>query len=377
MARCARFSRSLWLVGGVGLWSCYGGRQNGAGAGTRADTTGTLDGGADVADDGGPGGDDGSPNTASAGPSGEGPSDDPAGGDPDGDPADGDPTRPETSGPDPSTGEGSTRADPTDDDGDDGDDDPPPIEDGCPGYATRYWDCCKAHCGWDGNVPDAVTPLSSCNQANVSQGGNYGAPSSCTNPGAEASHTCYDLSPWAVNDDLAYGFSAVPANGDICGRCYQLEFLGTSHEGANDPGSQALQGKTMIVQAINIGFDVGGGQFDVLIPGGGVGAFNACSAQWGAADGELGPDYGGVLLQCKQEQNFNGTLASYKACVAEACAALFDGGKGDLAAGCQWFIDWFEVADNPNLVYQEVQCPAAIIEVSGMDRGPLDDIQGC
>ncbi|MEI8634903.1 hypothetical protein P4S72_28405 [Vibrio sp. PP-XX7] len=43
-----------------------------------------------------------------------------------------------------------------------------------------------------------------------------------------------------------------------------------------------MQGKTMIVQALNIGYDVSGGQFDLLVPGGGVGAFNACSAQWGS-----------------------------------------------------------------------------------------------
>jgi hypothetical protein len=37
----------------------------------------------------------------------------------------------------------------------------------------------------------------------------------------------------------------------------------------------------MIVQATNVGSDVGEGQFDLAIPGGGVGLFNACTAQWG------------------------------------------------------------------------------------------------
>lgn len=37
----------------------------------------------------------------------------------------------------------------------------------------------------------------------------------------------------------------------------------------------------MIVQATNVGADVGEGQFDLAIPGGGVGLFNACTKQWG------------------------------------------------------------------------------------------------
>jgi hypothetical protein len=40
-------------------------------------------------------------------------------------------------------------------------------------------------------------------------------------------------------------------------------------------------------------------------------------------------------------------------------------------------VDWFQVANNPNLVYAEVECPQAIIDVSGVDRRPLDDIAAC
>ena len=58
-------------------------------------------------------------------------------------------------------------------------------------------------------------------------------------------------------------------------------------EGPDWTGSVA--GKTMIVQILNIGGDVGGNQIDLLIPGGGVGAFNACSNQWGTSD--LGAQY--------------------------------------------------------------------------------------
>ena len=34
--------------------------------------------------------------------------------------------------------------------------------------------------------------------------------------------------------------------------------------------------------------------------------------------------------------------------------------KPDLMAGCHWFIDWYGVADNPNVVAKEITCPALI-----------------
>ncbi len=38
----------------------------------------------------------------------------------------------------------------------------------------------------------------------------------------------------------------------------------------------------------------------------------------------------------------------------------------DLLAGCLWFVEWYEVADNPNIEYKEVACPQDIINVSGI-----------
>jgi hypothetical protein len=153
----------------------------------------------------------------------------------------------------------------------------------------------------------------------------------------------------------------------VCGRCYQLQFDGTGHYNAQDPGSVALAGKTMIVQATNIGFDVGGGQFDILTPGGGVGLFDACSYQWGVATPELGATYGGFMTFCQQQ---GGDHEQVKQCVLGRCAAVFDDpGLAALAAGCEWYVDWYEAADNPNLRYQEVACPPAIVAISGIDRG--------
>jgi hypothetical protein len=169
-----------------------------------------------------------------------------------------------------------------------------------------------------------------------------------------------------VNDKLSYGYAAT-SSGDVCGRCYQLQFTGSSHNGGNDPGSQALNGKSMIVQAINVGSDVSGGQFDILTPGGGVGTFNACSTQWGVSASELGAQYGGFLSACQSTSG--GSYAAAKSCVAGRCASVF-GSRGltDLQGGCSWFVDWFQAANNPSLVYKEVQCPPEITSKSGMTR---------
>lgn len=65
---------------------------------------------------------------------------------------------------------------------------------------------------------------------------------------------CSDQSPWAVSDDLAYGFAAVSAGSPSCCTCYQLTFT-----------SGAISGKKMIVQATNTGTDVSSAQFDLAV----------------------------------------------------------------------------------------------------------------
>jgi hypothetical protein len=247
----------------------------------------------------------------------------------------------------------------------------PPIVGGCDGYATRYWDCCKPHCGWSGNVPSLVTPLQSC-AANNTRLSDLTVASSCDGGNA---HMCWGMAPFAVSDTLAYGYAAT-SSGDVCGRCYQLQFTGSSHNSPGDPGSAALLGKTMIVQATNIGYDVGGGQFDILVPGGGVGAFNACSAQWGVSNSELGAQYGGLLAACKQELGYNASLAQYKSCLTNRCNSVF-GSRGltELQRACTWYADWFQAADNPALKYKEVACPAELTSRSGMNRSALNDIK--
>jgi hypothetical protein len=165
-----------------------------------------------------------------------------------------------------------------------------------------------------------------------------------------------------VSEDLAYGYAAT-SSGDICGRCYQLDFT-----------SGRVSGKTMIVQALNIGYDVAGHQFDLLIPGGGVGAYNACGIQWGVSNGDLGAQYGGFLTACQQQYGYN-DVPVLRTCVADRCTSVF-GSRGltELEAGCNWFVTWFDVADNPTLSYKEVSCPSELTSRSGMNRVPLNDV---
>ncbi|MDA7746345.1 hypothetical protein N8878_03330 [Psychromonas sp.] len=226
------------------------------------------------------------------------------------------------------------------------------------GYATRYWDACKPHCSWKENVFDL--PMKTCNITNQVNPFGDEIASSCD--GGDA-YTCWDMAPKRISDTLSYGYAAVPVDGDICGKCFKLTFTGTGKYNDQEAGSVALKAKQkeMIVMASNIGYDVAGGQFDLLIPGGGVGAFNASSTQWQVTNEELGAQYGGFLTACQQEHGYNDT-DTLKSCVQSQCDSVFDElGMEDLKSGCDWYVDWFEMADNPNLEYEEVTCPDALI----------------
>jgi hypothetical protein len=138
----------------------------------------------------------------------------------------------------------------------------------------------------------------------------------------------------------------------VCGRCFHVQFTGSSHNGGSNAGTQSLVGKHMIVQIINNG-GVAEDQFDLLIPGGGVGLLNACTNQWGTND--LGAQYGGFLAGCNGDKN----------CVQNKCNTIF-GDKPDLMAGCEWFLGWFNAADNPNFTYERIDCPQEIVQASGL-----------
>jgi hypothetical protein len=170
--------------------------------------------------------------------------------------------------------------------------------------------------------------------------------------GGGTAFECYDFSPWYDSGtNMSYGFVAY--NGASCGACYMFQFTGASHSGTNE-GAAALKGQQMIVQVINIG-GLGGDQFDIMIPGGGVGAMTAgCKAQWGSST-EFGETYGGLLSTCKNDP----------ACMKGKCQSVF-GSKPALKAGCDWFTGWYSSADNPQFQYKKVSCPSQITSKTGV-----------
>ncbi|MDR1759294.1 MAG: hypothetical protein LBR60_02060 [Fibrobacter sp.] len=221
----------------------------------------------------------------------------------------------------------------------------PVLKQGDPGVrtarTTRYWDACKPHCSWTGNAGGNLSK--SCNISGATLN-DAGAASACN---GGTSFTCMSQAPWRVSDNLAYGFAAVAPNQFSCGKCFQLQF---TNNGVASTGS--IIGKTMIVKASNIGYDVDSDHFDIMIPGGGVGQFDALSnqiRQSGVNNAALGSQYGG----------FRTTAGNNPAKVKEMCAAAFRN-LPDLKKGCDWYVDWFMNADNPQVLYKEVTCPAEL-----------------
>ncbi|GJN69843.1 hypothetical protein PLICBS_003895 [Purpureocillium lilacinum] len=198
------------------------------------------------------------------------------------------------------------------------------------GVSTRYWDCCKPSCAWSGKA--AVSkPVTTCDK-NDSPLADADAQSGCNGGPAFA---CTNNSPFAVNDNLAYGFAATALGGGTesswCCACYALKFT-----------SGPVAGKTLVVQSTNTGGDLGSNHFDLMIPGGGVGLFDGCTPEFG---GIPGAQYGGVSSRAECDQM-----------------------PEKLKAGCYWRFDWFLNADNPNLTFEQVKCPAALTAISGCVR---------
>lgn len=87
------------------------------------------------------------------------------------------------------------------------------------GKSTRYWDCCKPSCSW----PDKALvsrPVFTCD-AKFQRLTDPNAKSGCDGGGA---FSCADQTPWALSDDVAYGFAATAISGGSeaswCCACY-------------------------------------------------------------------------------------------------------------------------------------------------------------
>ncbi|RAL58687.1 hypothetical protein DID88_002993 [Monilinia fructigena] len=219
------------------------------------------------------------------------------------------------------------------------------------GTTTRYWDCCKPSCAWSDKavLASGSSPVGTCDiKDSPLSDPTANAPSGCN---GGTSYMCSDQSPWAVTDDLAYGYAAVNIAGgneaSWCCACYELTFTST-----------ALAGKKMIVQATNTGGDLGSNQFDLAIPGGGVGIFNGCTAEFGAPSSGWGSQYGGVSA-------------------ASSCSTF----PTALQPGCNFRFGWFQGADNPTVDFKQVECPAALTKSTGCKRAddssmPAPDASG-
>ncbi|KAI0158080.1 cellulase-like protein [Xylariaceae sp. FL1272] len=203
------------------------------------------------------------------------------------------------------------------------------------GQTTRYWDCCKPSCGWSGKTNSGQL-IGTCSISDSPLNDNGATASGCDAGGS--AYMCSNQSPWAIDENTSYGWAAVRINGQTestwCCACYELTFT-----------SGPVSGKKMIVQASNTGGDLGSNHFDLAIPGGGVGLFNACTNQYGAPPQGWGQQYGGISSRAE-------------------CDSFPDA----LKDGCYWRFDWFGGADNPSVTFTQVACPAALTAKSGCAR---------
>jgi len=185
--------------------------------------------------------------------------------------------------------------------------------------------------------------------------------------------------PFVDPDDpnRAFGFAATPGGSDDCGKCYELTFDGGQrNESRPYSTNAALAGKVLTVMSSNIGWDVGSGQFDVMIPGGGVGLFDSFSAQLRATNpsfsASLGARYGGLLSDCEQElaaahgwdsHRTAAGLTRFRECLSSKCNQVFSApAHALLNEGCNFLADWMMAANNPTLTYRQVSCPDILID---------------
>lgn len=251
------------------------------------------------------------------------------------------------------------------------------------GWSSRYWDACKPSCSWPGNVDttseatyqagyrttrncnihDIEIPTYTLAKAVQQYWIGYQGTNSACGSGSAGAFACTDMAPIEVNDTLSYGYVAGPGStsAGACGKCYHIQFNGGNHANDIKATHKALKGKHMIVMQSNIGYDVEQGQFDLMVPGGGVGQYDALSTMVNGSSVNWGAQYGGFLTQCQSTLGYDNTVANYQSCVKDMCAAAFTG-YPNLLRGCNWYADWYMAADNPTYNWEEVQCPQYLID---------------
>lgn len=248
-----------------------------------------------------------------------------------------------------------------------------------PGFMSRYWDGCKPHCSWANKAgEDNLCKECDKNNKEIDPPEQFGDASSCDGGG---SYTCWDMIPFVDPDDknLAYAFAATPGTDEDCGSCYELTFDGGHHEDADSYATnKALVGKKLIVMASNIGHDVSSdeNQFDLLVPGGGLGNYDSFSEQLGYASFDvLGTRSGGLVSDCIDTmvrqfgwwepgspdggKNVKTVTVEFQECLKNRCNTVFNKPEHDLLnRGCNFYADWFMAADNPTMTYRKLdRCP--------------------
>ena len=267
------------------------------------------------------------------------------------------------------------------------------LNNGKTGWNSRYWDACKPHCSWISNGQEGktdtttqesyvkgMTTARNCNIHDVEVPtftlghavqqywfGFEGTDNACGNAKGKGVFTCTDMAPIAVNDSLSYAYVAGPGSQTTCGKCFHLQYNGSFKDAsANNAAKEthkALKGKHIVVMTSNIGHDVENGQFDLMVPGGGVGAFDALSTQVNGSNIKWGAGFGGFLTECQSKHGYDNTLEVYQQCIRDMCDAAFgNAGFPNLLRGCHWFADWYMAADNPTYNWEEVECPQYLLD---------------
>lgn len=200
------------------------------------------------------------------------------------------------------------------------------------GKTTRYWDCCKPSCSWNGKAM-VSKPVQTCWRNNSPIPFDQDLSSGCDGGPAFA---CANQVPFIVNQNLSYGFAAAYIKGkneaDNCCACYELIFT-----------SKPVIGKKMIVQVTNIGYDLTSNHFDIAIPGGGQGIFQGCFKQYN--NFYSGKRYGGISNNTE-------------------CNLL----PKPIQISCRWRFTWFQNADNPSVIFKKVVCPKYLLNISKCKR---------
>jgi len=203
---------------------------------------------------------------------------------------------------------------------------------------TQYWDACKPSCSWSANA--GGKPANACSITGTNIGHKDSDKSACNGGNAFA---CMNQAPWKVGD-VSYGY--VAASIGSCGDCWKFDFP---------------NGEVMFVMKTNIGDIKEGAKFDIMIPGGGTGDFDALTNQVknsGITNPDMGERYGGFRGAC-------GWGLSGVNCVKQKCETIF-ANLPDLKAGCLWYANTLGTDNaswnNPTVKYQKVDCPKELTD---------------